>query len=89
METSSSRLANVFAAWALLTGVMLVFVGLSAIRDAQPVVGLDLLPPTHWSVRLYAAFAADDRDEPEAGYDRPAPAMLDRIADSQIAELVN
>jgi hypothetical protein len=88
MNSPSSRLANVLAAWLVLAGTVLIFIGLLATRDNTPVVGSEMRPPAHWTARLRATTTADDRDEAENHPDHSAPASFDPTPTSGVRELM-
>jgi hypothetical protein len=88
MAVSSSRLANVLAAWLLLAGVAFISAGLLAALDQKLVADPDMLPLAHWVVRLHATDTADDRDEWESGRSHPSSASPDSVQLSPPQDLI-
>ena len=88
MAVSSSRLANVLAAWLLFAVVAFISAGLLAALDQKLVADSDMLPLAHWIVRLHAPDTADDRDEAESRRRPLSPAPPDSALPSATQDLI-
>jgi hypothetical protein len=88
MSASSSRLANVLAAWIVLAAVALISVGLMAAFDQERPADSGM-PLTHWLLRLDGGGSPDDRDEAETRPKRLAPGAHDPSAGGGAVDLLD
>ena len=89
MHSHPPPVSEVLAAW-ILAGVILIFAGLFATRDLTATAEIDLLPSSHWAMRLHAVVVVEDHRDEAEDQQRPAPPTPERIAPStQLVDLVN